>query len=280
MITILADWKKEGAYVGLEYRLQLGGYYGCPYILDKATGQVTQKQDVSHAAVFWVGEHGVKLKMLLDKQELEEAYQGFKDALAIYRMVKKYNTFPMDEGRYDNPLKRGEKLISVTQVLKYAIGKDGLLQWHYDSGLEAGLQVANSTEFSELDVINALEARAKLNAKTITTKDEAAQAWVKIKERIHEEGWSAIAKRDGAGNIGSLIHKNVMFYLQGKNVDLTNAPPWLSNTMADFAVWSNRYKLNPLHIETTVFNPDLEYAGTLDCLGEASDGLIKQREGE
>lgn len=260
----LADWKKEGAYIGLEYRLQVGAYWGAPLCFDKLTGQVEPKPVADCALVSWVGPSGVHVKLRMTKEELAASLAAFRQALALYRFMREHDRFiAEEESRYRHPTQPGETLVSVTQVLKHVCGKPGLMNWYYEGGLEAGLRLAPS-----LDGVReaALAAKHGLNEKTITRSDEAAQPWKDVLQRAQDEELSPTAKRDAAGVTGSRIHKNVMFYLQGKTVNLTDAPPWLSETMAKFAAWGQRVKLEPVLVEQMVFDPDAGYAGTLDAL--------------
>lgn len=127
--AFLCDWKKEGAYISIEYRLQLGGYYLATHCFDKTTGQTSMRPPIDAAMVVHVGEKGVKPALVMQKAELEEAAEAFKHELELYRYIARFFT------DYDN--KQGgrsyrildREYVSVTTLAKYVIAKPGLIAW-------------------------------------------------------------------------------------------------------------------------------------------------------
>ncbi len=84
--------------------------------------------------------------------------------------------------------------------------------------------------------------------------------------KMGREGKDPTKIRDAKANLGSTIHKNILFYLEGKPVDLTEAPQELQQTVWKFSDWAEKVKLDVLEVESTVFNEEWQAAGTLDCL--------------
>src|SRR3990167_4031748 len=134
---VLFDWKRWGAYVGTEYRLQLGGYQQCPMAYDKVAQVATVKLPADYGMVCWVGSEGVQVRLLMTALELQEAGRIFSLAaeLAHYAVATKDGR-PFTPSRYTHPMKPTQSLWSVTEVLRYALAKDGLLNWYHKQGVE------------------------------------------------------------------------------------------------------------------------------------------------
>lgn len=129
-VNILIDWKKEGAFIGAEYRLQLGGYFLATHCYDKTTQQTAIKPDVNIAMIVHVGENGVKPALVLGAQELADAVEAFKQALSLYRYIEKHFTeYDRKQGGRNYNILGVEDYVSVTTITKYVIAKPGLIAW-------------------------------------------------------------------------------------------------------------------------------------------------------
>lgn len=178
MNNVLVDWKKEGAYIGVEYRLQMGGYYLATHCYDKTSGQTSLKPTIDAAMVVHVGEKAVKPALIMTKPDLEEAARAFEHELALYRYIAKFFT------EYDN--KQGGRnykildrdYVSVTTIAKYVIAKPGLLGWYAkmakegkdpealkQAGADVGTKIHRIVEFylkgREIDLTDATEWMVK-----------------------------------------------------------------------------------------------------------------------
>ena len=127
-IVALADWKKEkdSTFVPAEWRLQLGAYWGATHLWDKGEQVMSTKPQTEYAFIFHVGVGGVHAKLTMTKLELHAAFYAFQHFLEGYRYLKTHD-FIKDEERYKI---QGVSYVSVTQVLKYSVGKPGLLGWY------------------------------------------------------------------------------------------------------------------------------------------------------
>ena len=255
-VTILADWKKWGAFVGVEYALQLGRYARCPYQYDKVTQQMSLKPEVEYGLVCWIGEEGVQAKMVLNREELLEAGEQHVNAQRLAMYASKFAWKPFTPSRYPHPLKPGVQLWSVTEVNKYALAKEGLLNWYHKEGVEGTIALIRdylppSFPLSDLTLEYALQ---QLEAHKLRPVD----------------------LRDKAGDQGRTWHKLAMFYLQGKTVDLTEAPQGHKDFVAKFAMWCTRVKLEPLAVEQMVYEEEPPIGGTLDCLATVNRAWVEQ----
>jgi len=242
----LIDWKKGGAFIGLEYTLQLGGYAECSMLYDKVTQITTLKCDVDFAAICTVGETGVQVKTLLSLNQLNEARIAFKTALSLYRFAESQGNVKKPS-RYLNPNKPDEALVSVTEITNFVINKWGLMNWNFRMGLEAMHKMMTEQKYmGEFDI----------------KKAEKLAALHKLRP---------IDKRDAAGSVGTTIHRNIASYLKGDKVDLSVAPEWLTKTMSKFTTWAQAKHLKPLYTEQMVYHPELRYAGTLDTIAECDE---------
>jgi len=85
--------------------------------------------------------------------------------------------------------------------------------------------------------------------------------------KMAKEGKDPNAVRDQRGEEGKTIHKNILYFLQGKSVDLTQCPAWLASTMAKFYVWAIKYQVKPALMEQKVWSMRHRFAGRLDFVG-------------
>ena len=250
-VTVIFDWKKFGSFIDVSYRLQLGRYARCPYLFDKVSQQMTLKPEVEYGLVCWIGEEGVQAKLVMSREELQEAGERHLEAthLAQYasRIEQQNGWKGHTPARYAHPLKPGVFLWSVTEVNKYALAKEGLLSWYHKKGVEGTLELVKkhlppSLPLDELTLEDALKL-------------------------LEEHKLRPVDLRDAAGERGRTYHKLAMFFLSGKEVDLTAAPEWQGAFVTKFAVWCSRVALEPLAVEQTVYEEEPNaMAGTLDCL--------------
>ena len=93
--------------------------------------------------------------------------------------------------------------------------------------------------------------------------------------KMAKEGKDPNQIRDEKAALGTRVHKLILFYLEGKEVDISDAPEWLVKAWMHFERWARQVQLNPVWTETKVArwraDPQgredaLSYAGTLDCL--------------
>ncbi len=89
--------------------------------------------------------------------------------------------------------------------------------------------------------------------------------------KMAKEGKDPNAVRDAKAVQGTTIHKNLLFFLQGKAVDLTQAPQELTDTMSKFAAWAQGVSLQAVALEQTIVHQTLNYAGTLDGILTCSE---------
>ena len=265
-VTCLWDWKKWGAFVGVDYRLQLGRYARCPYLYDKVTQQMTLKPEVEYGVVAWIGEEGVQAKLVLNQEELKEAGQVHVEAshLALYasRIDQQNGWKGHVPQRYEHPLKPGVFLWSVTEVNKYALAKEGLLGWYHKKGVEGVLELVKAHHFEH----------------AYTPEDYAESVTVEhVLKVLEEKKLRPTDLRDKAGEQGRTYHKLAMFFLQGKNIDLTQAPKWQTDFVSKFAMWCTRVALEPLAVEQTVYEEEPNpMAGTLDALASVKREWVEQ----
>lgn len=93
--------------------------------------------------------------------------------------------------------------------------------------------------------------------------------------KMAAEGKDPNAVRDARGVAGSTIHKNILFFMQGRSVDLTQAPPELAKTMALFAAWTGKWNVDAVALEQTVIDQPLGVAGTLDAILSCDAGWVE-----
>ena len=246
-VVVLCDWKRWGAFIGCEFSLQLGRYARCPYQYDKVSQQMSLKPEVEYGLVCWIGEEGVQAKMVLNRQELQEAGEQHVNAQRLAMYASKFAWKPFTPSRYPHPLKPGTFLWSVTEVNKYALAKEGLLNWYHKKGVEG--------------VLTWLQEYASPEAPPLS---EMTLEYVL--EQLEAHKLRPVDLRDKAGDQGRTLHKLAMFFLQNKPVDLTDAPQAHKDFAAKFALWCQKVKLEPLAVEQMVYEeaPN-EIAGTLDC---------------
>ena len=248
-VTVLLDWKKAGAFIGVEYRLQTSRYALCPFLYDKVTEQTTMKPPSEYGLVCWVGEQGVEVKLALNAAQMAEGAEMHKAATRLAKYAAAHtpiNGKPFRPSRYAHPLKPDTYLWSVTEVNKYALAKEGLLNWYHKKGVEGVLTLIQ--EYHE-----ALPLLLDL------TLEQTLGFLETYKLR-------PVDLRDKAGAQGRTWHKLAMFYLQGKTVDLTDAPQGHKDFIAKFAMWCTKVKLEPLAVEQMVYEEEPDaIAGTLDC---------------
>ena len=257
--TVLFDWKKWGSYIGTEYRLQLGRYARCPYLFNKITQQMTHKPEVDAGIICWIGSEGVQAKLILNREELQEAGEMHVLASKLAMFAAKIETEngwkTHTPSRYEHPLKPGTFLWSVTEVNKYALAKEGLLGWYHKKGVEGMLELIKQHHFDAWQ-----------------PEDMTVEAALKS---LEERRLRPTDLRDKAGEQGRIFHKLAMLFLQGKRVDMTQAPPWQVNFLSKFAEWGQRVHLEPLAVEQTVYEEAEPIAGTLDCLGRVDTGWVE-----
>lgn len=221
-VTVLGDWKSS-TFKSVEFRLQLGGYYGATHLYHKATKQWSLKAPVDAGMIVHCNEGGVYPLLVMTQAELEEAFVEFQHALKVYRYLATWGKLSSPE-RYAI---EGTQYVSVTEVLNHVCAKPGLLQWY---------------------------------------------------AKMAKQGKDPNEIRDAKGAIGNTIHKALLFYLRGDAVDVGEAPAYLTKTLAHFAVWSRKIKLEPVHLEATVVHQALGYAGTLDCTWTCDASAIEPKE--
>lgn len=255
----LIDWKRWGAFIGTEYRLQLGGYGCCPKEYDRITQQSAISQPPSYGMVCWIGEQGVQAKLVMNQEELAEAGAMFCKAaeLALYASEHHVGK-PFTPSRYKHPLNPSVNLWSVTEVTKAIIAKDGLLNWYHKKGVEGMVKLVQehlplSLPKEELTVEMCLEL-------------------------LEEHKLRPMDLRDAAGVQGTTMHKMADGFLSGKSVDLTHAPEWQQSFMTKFAMWTQSVGLEPVSCETMVYHdePPL-FAGTRDCLAWVKTSWIEEQ---
>ena len=245
-VLINADWKREGAFVGTEFRLQVGRYSCCPFLYDKVNEQQTLMPHVEYGLVCWVGEHGVQVKLAMNRAQLEEAAAMHRLATRLAKYADRFAYKPHTPSRYEHPLKPGTYLWSVTEVNKYALAKEGLLNWYHKKGVEGVLTLLK--DHPEIPSVTDLDLEQTLGL-------------------LEAHKLRPVDLRDKAGDQGRTFHKLAMFYLQGKTVDLTEAPQLHKDFVAGFASWCTKVQLEPVAVEQMVYEEEPEaIAGTLDCL--------------
>ena len=256
-VLINADWKREGAFVGTEFRLQVGRYSCCPFLYDKVNEQQTLMPHVEYGLVCWVGEHGVQVKLAMNRTQLEEAAEYHRQATRLAKYANQFEYSPFRPSRYPHPLKPGVQLWSVTETNSRALAKPLLYQWHYKKGVEGVLTLLKDhPEIPSVKDLDLEQTLGLLEAHKLRPTD----------------------LRDKAGDQGRTFHKLAMFYLQGKNVDLTDAPQGHKDFLTGFAAWCTKVKLEPVAVEQMVYE-DTEEAesigGTLDCLAMVDRGFVE-----
>ena len=249
------DWKKAGAFIGVEYRLQCARYGLAPFLYDKVNEQTTLKPPAEYGLVCWVGDQGVQVKLALNVAQMAEGAEMHRLATRLAKYADRFAYKPHTPSRYEHPLKPGTYLWSVTEVNKYALAKEGLLNWYHKKGVEGVLTLLKDhPEIPSVKDLDLEQTLGLLEAHQLRPTD----------------------LRDKAGDQGRTFHKLAMFYLQGKNVDLTDAPPLHKDFLAGFAAWCTKVKLEPVAVEQMVYEeePD-EIAGTLDALALVDRGFVE-----
>ena len=249
-VIVCADWKKAGAFIGTEFIMQVSRYALCPFLYDKVTEQTTMKPPSEYGLVCWVGEQGVEVKLALNAAQMAEGAEMHKAATRLAKYAAAHtptNGKPFRPSRYAHPLKPDTYLWSVTEVNKYALAKEGLLNWYHKKGVEG--------------VLTWLQEYASPEAPPLS---EMTLEYVL--EQLEAHKLRPVDLRDKAGDQGRTLHKLAMFFLQNKPVDLTDAPQAHKDFAAKFALWCQKVKLEPLAVEQMVYEeaPN-EIAGTLDC---------------
>ena len=258
-VCVIVDWKKAGAFIGVEFVMQISRYSLCPFLYDKVNEQTTMKPPSEYGLVCWVGEHVVEVKLCLNAAQMAEGAEMHKAATRLAKYAAAHtptNGKPFRPSRYAHPLKPDTYLWSVTEVNKYALAKEGLLNWYHKKGVEGTIALIRdylppSFPLTDLTLEYALQ---QLEAHKLRPVD----------------------LRDKAGDQGRTWHKLAMFYLQGKPVDLTDAPQAHKDFAAKFAMWCSKVKLEPLAVEQMVYEEEPGIAGTLDCLAMVDKAWVEQ----
>ena len=234
----LLDWKSS-SFRSAEELLQLAAYWACPEWCEEGAW-VTWEERATSAAIVHVGEHDCKPVVQLDGMELQAAFEVFCHAKSVFdwMVAKGRLTIPQNEEYRIGDI----YLPSVTTILGKVIAKPALMNWYYDKGIEAVMELVSRKLMPEP-----------------MEKD-------RIKQLADEEQLSPTAQRDAKGDMGSTLHKNIVFFLEGKTVDTTQAPTWLSGALTQVAQWTSRVKLEPIALERKVCHRDLGYAGRMDCV--------------
>ena len=274
----LLDWK-SGGYRDLTEHLQLAGYFGATHRWEPdALTWVPMTERVSQAGIVRTWEGGCRVETLLSLADLETTYQKFLSLYDVFMwMVAKGKvSIPENEAYRVN----GRYYPSVTYILSQVIAKPALLNWSYEGGVMAGLQ-ADSAGCTPEEIAQAIAVKTRLEDKSMKRTDPDAKAWFDVTAKLHEAGLSTNAKRDGRAGQGTSIHKNILFYLQGKPVSVGEAPEWLSKALTHFAAWAGKVDLKAAYLEQKVMNDDFGWAGTCDFMGWANlpnMGIVEAKE--
>lgn len=267
---ILFDWKSSlSGFVGPEMWLQLGGYDGTThyYEPDAGTWLPHPVPKPTQAAIVNIRPDKCRVMVKLSRAELDTALVQFRHCKEVFdwMVAKGFAKLPeREEYRV-----RDMQLPSVTYIIQHVIAKPGLMTWSYEGGVWAGLQ-SRAIGCTEEQVLQAVEIKRELDAKKLKRTDPAAVPWLGLVDKLHEAGLSTTAKRDGRAVQGSSWHKTILFYLEGKPVDLTSAPSEQVQMLERFTMWSTKVGLEPRRLETKVANleeerPDSLWAGTFDA---------------
>jgi len=98
------------------------------------------------------------------------------------------------------------------------------------------------------------------------TKEKALEIFRKAKEYADE-----LAKEQA--DIGKRIHDLIHLHLLGEKVDLSIEDGKVQAGFIAFLSWLNEHEFKPIATEKVVYHPTLNYAGTLDTVGEL-DGKL------
>lgn len=148
----------------------------------------------------------------------------------------------------------------TTAILKVAgMGVEGLIKWSANSERAAVLEacgdvVASGAPDSPAEFVAAVEVKLG-------------------KARSHQR----ILQK--AGDIGSEIHKRIQWHLQNEMGLKTGPEPKLSEPAAigfsSWRAWWVSAKLTPVRVEQPVWDPEWGYAGTIDLIARADDGVLE-----
>ena len=94
--------------------------------------------------------------------------------------------------------------------------------------------------------------------------------------KMAREGKDPVKYRDSRAADGTKLHKAIHMILEGKDVDETNAPEWLKNSLKHFRAWKEESGFEPIWMEKKLFNKQLRYAGTADTLGWINPEALKK----
>lgn len=267
-VLTLFDWKTSG-FLAPEHLIQLGAYQDMDRVLEDGRWEpITPECRAQQAAIVQVREGTCKVAKLLTEHDLVGVRTFFQQAVEQFHWLRT-NGFIWDVKRTYQV--EGREYVSVTEILSHVCAKPGLLNWSYEGGLVAGLQ-ARLVGCTEAEVAAAVAVKAELEAKRLRKTDPAAQPWLKVVGKLHEAGLSTEAKRDGRAGQGTTVHKNILYLLEGRAVELGSAPEWLRDDVLAFERWSRKVQLNPMWTERKVCHDTLGVAGTVDCLAWSTAG--------
>jgi hypothetical protein len=123
--------------------------------------------------------------------------------------------------------------MSVTTALN-ALPKDALPQWAANLAADKAMELADSGLLPRL------------------IRDDARYA--------HKEA------KESAATLGTIVHGMCEYRLLGGVVDLSLYDKPAIKRYKQFCNWLDAYKVEPLHVEATVYNDDSLYAGSCDLM--------------
>ncbi len=238
MPICLMDWKSS-KFIGAEMMLQLGAYYGATHYREKNAdglfaGWLPKTADIQpeQAAIIKIGPNYVGLA----EREV------WKDSKPSYT-EKALLTKPMLDTAF-------AQFQNCLEVFWWLTSKDFV-----------SVPEKEAYKFEDKQLVSVTYVIQHVIAKP------ALLNWY---AKMAKEGKDPNAERDKRGAEGTLWHKNILWYLQGRSVDIDNGPPTLAQTIAKFAKWEQSVKLKPILLETSVAHPELGYGGTLDAIADCN----------
>ena len=144
----------------------------------------------------------------------------------------------------------------VTGCLKVVgLGTEGLIKWSANTERAATLEAAGTVYSDRV-------AASSHDPSDFVPAVEARLGAARQHQRI-------LAK---AGDIGHEIHGRIQWHLQREMVGAVGPEPRLSSPAAlafsSWRAWWATAGIKPLRVEQVVWDPELEYAGTVDLIGE------------
>ena len=246
MLTLI-DWKSS-AFISPEMLMQLGAYYGATHYREN-DGELLGWQERTPATT---AQQGAIIKIGPDYVGLAKREIWGEIQLA------------------DGTTKRGkvgEELMRLSQAdleAGFAQFRNALdIFWWLVKKQHVQLPKKEAYQFHDKQLVSVTYVLQHVIAKPMLLNWYAKMA---------KEGKDPEQERDRRGAEGSLWHKNILFFLQGRPVDLSQAPESLKQTLTQFAYWQQKVKLDPVALETKVAHPALGYAGTYDCLARCTLG--------